>query len=164
MMKPLTLTAIATLALAITPFATTQSAAQDFSAYQQRQKDLVAISSVFGTLHHIRRTCEPRREGDMWRERMKRLVELEEPQTEVREEMVKSFNTAYRGAQSRFVMCDRRARDYAAARARLGDDIVARLTAPLYDVIAEDQAAARAQADENSLFVGNGSVYPEDRN
>lgn len=116
--------------------------AQDFASYQQRQKDLAAISAVFGVLHHIRRTCEPRIEGDMWRERMKRLVELEEPQTAARQEMVTSFNKAYRDAQRRYIVCDRRARDHAALRAQQGDDIIARLTAPLYAVVAEDALAA----------------------
>lgn len=122
---------------AISPHAT----AQDFAAYQQRQKDLVAISAVFGALHHIRRTCEPRFEGDLWRERMKRLVELEEPQTAVHEEMVKSFNKAYRDAQRRYLVCDRNARDHAARRAQQGDVIVARLTEPLFEVMAEDALA-----------------------
>ena len=118
------------------------ASAQDFASYQQRQKDLVAISAVFGVLHHIRRTCEPRYEGDIWRERMKRLVELEEPQTEAQQEMVASFNKAYRDAQQRYIVCDRRARDHAARRAQQGDVIVARLTAPLYEVMAEDALAA----------------------
>lgn len=118
------------------------AAAQDFASYQQRQKDLVAISAVFGALHHIRRTCKPRYEGDIWRERMKRLVELEEPQTAARQEMVTSFNRAYRDAQRRYLVCDRRARDHAALRAQQGDDIVASLTAPLYEVMADDALAA----------------------
>ncbi len=122
----------------------TGAAAQDLARYQQRQKDLVAVSAVFGTLHHVRRTCEPRLEADAWRERMKKLVELEEPQPAAREEMVASFNKAYRDAQRRHPVCDRRARDYAAARAAQGDAIIARLTAPLYEVMAED-----ARADES---------------
>ncbi len=133
-----TLTAIALASTVASPSAS----AQDFASYQQRQKDLVAISAVFGALHHIRRTCEPRFEGDMWRDRMKRLVELEEPQTAARQEMVTSFNKAYRDAQRRYVVCDRRARDHAAVRAQQGDDIIARLTAPLYEVMADDALAA----------------------
>ena len=120
------------------------AAAQDFEAYQQRQKDLVALSGVFGALHHLRRTCEPRREADRWRERMKQLVELEEPQTALREEMVGSFNAQYRNAQRRYLVCDRRARDRAASQALRGDDLVARLTAPLYEVMAEDALAVES--------------------
>ncbi len=128
-----------------------RAAAQDFASYQQRQKDLVAISTVFGALHHLRRTCEPRLEGDIWRERMKQLVELEEPQIAVREEMVSRFNKAYRDAQRRYLVCDRRARNHAAARAQQGDVIVARLTAPLYEVMAADEAIAQEQQRPNEF-------------
>lgn len=133
----------------VSTVASTHATAQDFASYQQRQKDLVAISAVFGVLHHIRRTCEPRFEGDLWRERMKRLVELEEPQAAGQQEMVASFNKAYRDAQRRYVVCDRRARDQAALRAQQGDDIIARLTAPLYEVMAEDALAAENPDSSN---------------
>ncbi|PQA89424.1 TIGR02301 family protein [Hyphococcus luteus] len=107
------------------------AAAQDLETYQQRQKDLTALSGLFGELHHIRRTCEPRYEGDVWRERMKKLIELEEPQNSEREAMVQEFNKGYRGARRRFPSCDRRARHYAAGRAAQGDAIIARLSEAL---------------------------------
>jgi len=112
--------------------------AQTFEAYQQRQSDLISLSSIFGELHHIRRHCEPRFEGDLWRNRMKKLIDLEEPQATAREKMVAGFNKGYRKAQKRFSTCDRRARDYAAGRAAQGDAIITRLTAPLYEAMAED--------------------------
>ena len=51
--------------------------AQTYDDYQRRFADLLALSSVFGELHHIRRTCLPRYEADTWRERMKQLIDLE---------------------------------------------------------------------------------------
>ncbi|MEO1137653.1 MAG: TIGR02301 family protein [Pseudomonadota bacterium] len=107
------------------------AAAQDFESYQQRQEDLSELAELFGELHHIRRNCEPRFEGDIWRERMKTLLELEEPQASESEAMVQRFNRGYRNAQRRYPVCDRRARDYAASRAAQGDRIVARLTQSL---------------------------------
>jgi uncharacterized protein (TIGR02301 family) len=115
------------------------ASAQSFEDYQSRKTDLVLLSSVFGELHHIRRQCDPRLEGDIWRERMKKLVELEEPQPAVREEMVAAFNKGYRAAQQRFPSCSRNARDHAAARAVRGDAIIVRLTTPLHEAIAEDE-------------------------
>lgn len=114
------------------------AAAQSMEAYQLRHADLAALSQIFGELHHIRRNCEPRFEGDVWRERMKKLIELEQPQAGVHEQMVTSFNEGYARAQRRFSYCDRRARDYAAARAAQGDAIVERLTAPLHEAAEED--------------------------
>lgn len=122
----------------ITCAAAFAAAAQDYETYQQRQRDLVGLSAVFGDLHHIRRYCDPRYEADVWRERMKRIIELEAPLPEAREEMVAAFNQAYRSAQRRFARCDRRARDYAAGRAAQGDEIVERLKAPLYDALAQE--------------------------
>jgi len=118
--------------------AATPAFTQDFEDYQRRQSDIIAIAATFGDLHHIRRHCAPRREGDVWRERMKKLVELEEPQAAMREKMVTAFNNAYRNTQRRFPTCDRRARDYAAARAAQADAIVTRLMAPLYEAVAKD--------------------------
>ncbi len=107
--------------------------AQDLEVYQQRQRDLSALAELFGELHHLRRTCDPRFEGDVWRERMKKLLDLEEPQTSEREALVQQFNKGYRAAQSRYPSCDRRARDYAAARAAQGDVVVDRLRAALHE-------------------------------
>jgi uncharacterized protein (TIGR02301 family) len=107
------------------------AAAQDLESYEQRRTDLASLAGLFGELHHIRRTCEPRYEGDVWRERMKTLMDLEEPQESEREAMVQAFNKGYRDAQRRFPSCDRNARDYAAGRASQGDAIVARLTQSL---------------------------------
>lgn len=105
--------------------------AQDLERYLERQTDLKALASLFGELHHLRRTCEPRAEADIWRERMKRMIDLEEPQEVVREDLVAKFNAGYRGAQRRYPTCDRRSRNYAAGRAAEGDIVVRRLMASL---------------------------------
>ncbi len=120
---------IAGLALLAAPFS--MASAQDLETYQQRQRDLSALAELFGEMHHLRRTCDPRYEADVWRERMKKMIELEEPQDAEREQLVQEFNKGYRAAQRRYPACDRRARDYAAGRAAQGDVIVTRLTEAL---------------------------------
>lgn len=117
--------------------------------YGLRQRGLVSLSQIFGELHHIRRTCEPDREADIWRNRMKRLIDFEEPSFDVREQMVGAFNDGYVSAQSRFPFCDRDAEDYAAARAYAGEALVSNLTAALY-------AAERGEdAGDVTVFRGN---------
>lgn len=111
--------------------------AQDFNA-AQRERDLKSLAAVFGELHHIRRMCEPRYESDVWRDRMKQLIDLEQPSPALRQGLVAAFNDGYRGGQARFAFCDRDAEDYAAARADEGQAIVARLSAPLEAAAAED--------------------------
>lgn len=120
------------LTLCFAPLAAPASA-QDYEQYVERQRDLTVLSTIFGELHHIRRTCEPRYEADIWRERMKQLMTLEEPEEDVRDRLVAQFNDGYRRAQRSFPSCDRRARDYAASRAAQGEDIVRRLTASLHE-------------------------------
>jgi uncharacterized protein (TIGR02301 family) len=121
--------------------------------YQARRAALSGLSLIFGELHHIRRLCAPAREGDYWRDQMKRLIELEEPSFDLREDMVRAFNDGYASAQGRFSDCSRRADDYAAARAGAGEAFVARLTAPLVE-------AARG-ADDEGVAVYRGD-YPRE--
>jgi len=122
------------------------AAAQD--DYAARKSALTGLSGIFGELHHIRRMCEPREESDIWRDRMKRLIDLEQPAFDLRDEMVGAFNDGYRAAQSRFDYCDRRAEDYAAARAAAGEALVSGLSAPLFE------AAFGEDADGVTVFRG----------
>jgi uncharacterized protein (TIGR02301 family) len=104
--------------------------------YAQRAADLELLSRTFGGLHHIRRTCE-RDEAEIWRNRMRRLVELEQPPASLRNRMVEAFNSAFRDAEARFPYCDREARDYAAYLATGADAAVSRLMEPLYEALSE---------------------------
>jgi uncharacterized protein (TIGR02301 family) len=124
--------------IALIVFASLPVAAEE--DYAARRTALTGLSRVLGELHHIRRMCEPDREADIWRERMKRLVDLELPAFDLREEMVGAFNDGYVSAQTRFPYCDRDAEDYAAARAVEGETIVASLTAPLFAAERGDDA------------------------
>ena len=117
--------------LVLTMMSASPAAAQD--DYEARRAALTGLAQIFGELHHIRRLCEPDREGDIWRDRMKRLIDLEQPSFDLREEMVGSFNDGYSRAQSRFAFCDRDAEDYAATRALTGEALVSNLSAPLYE-------------------------------
>ncbi len=119
------------------------AAQEDFAA---RRSGLVGLARVFGELHHIRRMCDPDREGDVWRNRMKRLIDYEQPSFDLREDMVGAFNGGYTSAQHDFSQCDNDAEDYAAARAANGEALVSGLTAPLY-------AAARGPEDPSVNIV-----------
>lgn len=127
-------TALALLALALSGAAAPASA-------QGRGADLATLSRIFGELHHIRRTCEPDRESDVWRDRMQQLVRLEEPSPDVRAQMIEAFNSGFRSAEQRFPYCDRDARNSAAASAAEAEDVTSRLMAPLYDSLADQGLA-----------------------
>jgi uncharacterized protein (TIGR02301 family) len=120
--------------------ASAPAAAQE-GDYGARQRGLVSLSQIFGELHHIRRTCDPGREADAWRNRTMRLIELEAPAFEAREQMVAAFNDGYVSAQARFPACDRTASDYAAARAYAGEALISNLTAALFAAERSEDAA-----------------------
>ncbi|MEQ1931911.1 MAG: TIGR02301 family protein [Parvularculaceae bacterium] len=115
----------------------TPAPAQPRIDYVQRAQDLETLSQAFGVMHHIRRMCEPRREAEVWRNRMRKLVELEQPQPALRDRMVEAFNTGFRDATARFEFCEEDARDYAAATAAQADTVVNRLMEPLYGALSE---------------------------
>jgi uncharacterized protein (TIGR02301 family) len=119
--------------------------------FEARRGALTALSNIFGALHHVRRVCDPEREGDLWRNQMKRLIELEQPPSDLREEMVGAFNDGYTSAQGRVEYCDNDAEDYAAARAATGREIVSSLASPLY-------AAARGEEDDSVDVVRGGEI------
>lgn len=122
--------------IACLAFAATPAPAQRID-YVQRAQDLETLSQAFGALHSIRRMCEPRREAEVWRDRMRKLVELEQPQPALRDRMVAAFNSGFRDAEDRFEFCDEDARDYAAAAAAEADSVVDRLMQPLYGSLSE---------------------------
>ena len=130
------------------------AAAEGYEDYRQRQEDLTALSAIFGDLHHIRRYCEPRAEADVWRERMKTVIDLEAPLPEARQEMITAFNRAYRTAQRRYPACNRRARDYAASQALRAEAIVARLTAPLYEALEDNAPLLITETPQNEETQG----------
>ena len=107
------------------------AAAVQYETYAQRQRDLVALSGVFGQLHHIRRTCDPQREANIWRQRMQTMIELEEPGRQTHLDMVNAFNGGYQEIRSRFPECTREAQEKGKDLAYAGSMLVQRLTADL---------------------------------
>lgn len=110
--------------------AASPAAGADFS---ERRGNLISLSRIFGELHHLRRICDYGDEFDVWRDRMKRMLDLEQPPFELREAMIGAFNEGYGSAQVRFGGCDGGAEDYAASRAATGEAIVSGLTDTLND-------------------------------
>ncbi|MEO0398471.1 MAG: TIGR02301 family protein [Pseudomonadota bacterium] len=99
--------------------------------YGKRQGDLKALSAVFGELHHLRRMCEPSRETDFWRERMKQMVSLEQPTASLRRQLVSAFNGGYTSAQQKHSRCSGEARRFAAERASAGRALTSKLAGGL---------------------------------
>lgn len=104
-------------------------AAAQFRDAAERESALVSLARIFGEMHHIRRLCGDGDEDDIWRERMKRVIELEAPSFEQRERMVLAFNDGFMSAQARFDACTAEAEYYAAGRAATGEALVSNIAA-----------------------------------
>ncbi|MEL6790897.1 MAG: TIGR02301 family protein [Pseudomonadota bacterium] len=99
-----------------------------YEAYVQRQQDLIALAGIFGQLHYLRRTCNPKREANIWRERMQTLIELEQPDRDTHFQMVTRFNEGFDAMGQEFPTCTREAQRRSKDLAFEGNAIVQRLT------------------------------------
>ena len=119
-----------------------------YETYLARKADLVQLSAVFGELHYLRRMCEPRREANIWRERMQTLIKLETPDSDTHRDMVVAFNDRFRSVQETYPECDQDARRAARDLAFKGSEIANRLSAPLEAEWQTEQTARWGQNDE----------------
>ncbi len=87
------------------------------------QREILAdLAYVLGQAHALRTLCEG--EGEqVWRARMARMVELENPDDAFREQLYDGFNTGFLGAQAAHTRCDARARAAVADVAARGRDL-----------------------------------------
>jgi uncharacterized protein (TIGR02301 family) len=96
------------------------AAAQDRSP--AARETLADLAYTLGQAHALRTRCEG--EGDqVWRARMMRLVELEQPDKAFRDQLFESFNTGFLGAQASHPRCTVEARAEAARVAARGRDL-----------------------------------------
>jgi uncharacterized protein (TIGR02301 family) len=126
-------------------FALAAPAAAQFRDAADRDVALVSLARIFGEMHHIRRLCAGGDEDDVWRDRMKRVIELEAPSFEQRERMVLAFNDGFSAAQAQFFECTAEADYYAASRAATGEALVSNIAAAAREAALgpQDESVAR---------------------
>jgi uncharacterized protein (TIGR02301 family) len=92
------------------------------------RETLTDLAYTLGQAHALRTRCEG--ESDqVWRARMVRMVELEQPEEAFRNQLFESFNTGFLGAQAAHPQCDSKARAEAARVAVRGRDLSRALAA-----------------------------------
>lgn len=86
------------------------------------RETLADLAYTLGQAHALRMRCQG--EGDqVWRARMVRMVEIEQPDRAFRDQLFDSFNVGFLGAQTRHPRCDAAARAEAARIAARGRDL-----------------------------------------
>src|SRR4029077_1139731 len=92
-------------------------------------RDLQRLSEILGALHFLRGICNSN-EGQKWRSEAQALIDAEAPSGTRREQMIGSFNRAYRVFQQPYRSCtpasDIVIRRYLEEGAKIARDITAR--------------------------------------
>ncbi|MEM8986889.1 MAG: TIGR02301 family protein [Pseudomonadota bacterium] len=91
-------------------------ASADYAAYKARQETLVRLAGLLGQTHHVRSLCVAE-ENEVWRRRMAKLLDLEDPPQKQRNAMVQAFNDGFYKARRAHAACTE---DTRKAAARLG--------------------------------------------
>ena len=90
---------------------------------------LLDLANVIGESHALRWACQG--DGDQyWRTRMFRLIEVEAPDQAFQARLSQAFNAGFATGRASFPRCSKATRAEAAAAARRGRDLAARLAAP----------------------------------
>lgn len=103
-----------------------------------RSRDLTELSRVIGAMHHFHMLCHPYDYPQLYRDRMKELVTLEEPQPSARTAMIEAFNGGFNTAQVTYEFCGYEAETEMRRLADEGGRLTARLAAPFRDVYGYD--------------------------
>jgi len=90
--------------------------AQDRAPVQRQQ--LLDLAYALGESHALRQACEP--DDQYWRERMRRLIEVERPDAVFAQRLADRFNTGFTVRETQFPECTPAVRAEAAAAARRG--------------------------------------------
>ena len=75
--------------------------AQDVKPYDER---LLRLSEILGAVHYLRELCG-NSDGQLWRERMRDLMEGEGSSALRRAKLTRSFNTGYRSYSRTYQTC-----------------------------------------------------------
>lgn len=79
----------------------TRAAAADSKPYDDR---LMRLAEVLGAVHYLRELCEAG-EGQLWRERMRELLQAEGSTALRRARLTRSFNQGYRSYSRTYSTC-----------------------------------------------------------
>ncbi|MEE9329474.1 MAG: TIGR02301 family protein [Parvularculaceae bacterium] len=147
-------------AIALTPALAQDNARTDASdIYRGRQDHLVLLAETLGELHHLRQLCHRNSRPDLWRERMKELVTLEEPVAVTRQKMIEGFNHRFKKAEKKWTNCAFDAVEQARSLAREGRAIANLLADPFQQPSGEEFYPGLGEARiENGVKVYRGKI------
>jgi uncharacterized protein (TIGR02301 family) len=93
--------ALAFSVAAVLPAAAQPSSAADTRPYDER---LLRLSEILGAVHYLRELCGAN-EGQVWRDRMRELMDAEGSSALRRAKLTRSFNNGYRSYSRTYNSC-----------------------------------------------------------
>lgn len=109
---------------------------------------LLRLAEILGAIHHLRDICGFD-EGQLWREKMLELLEVEDPPGQFRARMIASFNNGYRGFRRTYLSCTGSAKTaetrFLTEGAQIAADLTIRLATPDKEEGEEDAPAEGGQ-------------------
>ena len=152
--------ALLAFAIAATPALAQDDTRTDASdIYRGRQDHLVLLAETLGELHHLRQLCHRNSRPDLWRERMKELVTLEEPVAVTRQKMIEGFNRRFKKAETDWPNCSLDASERTRSLAGEGRAIANLLADPFQQPNGEEFYPGLGEATiENGVKVYRGKI------
>lgn len=93
------------------------------------EDQLLRLAEILGAVHYLRQLCKSD-DGDVWRQQMQKLIDVEQPDEGRRARMVDRFNHGYASYRSVYLECTAAAVEatgrYLEEGARITTDITAR--------------------------------------
>jgi len=83
------------------PFSAAQAAPADGKPYDDK---LMRLAEIMGAVHYLRELCSAN-DGQLWRDRMKELLDTEGGTAIRRARLTRSFNQGYRSYRRTYVTC-----------------------------------------------------------
>lgn len=100
------------------------AAAQDAKPYDDK---IMRLAEILGAVHYLRELCSAN-DGQLWRERMRELIDAEGGTALRRARLTRSFNQGYRSYRRTYVTCTPTAQSsierFLAEGIQLGDGLV----------------------------------------
>lgn len=107
-----------------------QATADEMAGFEARQQLLIDLAGTLGALHELRKLCYYYDRPNLFRDRMKELIALEEPAPATQDKMINAFNSERRKIENRFDFCDAEAEFELQRLAKAGQEQVAALSKP----------------------------------
>ena len=150
--------------LALAPFAAAQETpvpvdtpeAETFT-FAERQQQLAELARILGRMHHYHQICRPYDyRPDLFRDRMKELVALEEPVAVTKQKMIEAFNAGFQSAKATHDYCGYEAEEAMRRVSDEGQALTLKIAKPFREIEGYDYYSGAEGTVENGVNVYRG--------